>query len=93
MLRRLFPRSGAAALRAAIPTQSARAFLPSLHQAARNYSIKAPHAASEKVPGIDIDPSKLVIEETKTPGELHNPEELVFGKTFTGMPSPISLTA
>jgi branched-chain amino acid aminotransferase len=82
MLRRILPRSGAV-LKAAIPTQSSR-ILPALHQNVRKYSIQAKAASTEKAPGIDIDPSKLTIEETKTPGKLNNPEDLVFGKTFTG---------
>lgn len=90
MLRRILPHSGAAALRAAIPTQTSRTLFPCLHHTTRNYSIKAPHAASATPPGIDIDPSKLIIEETKTPGKLQNPEELVFGKTFTGLSSRFS---
>lgn len=88
MLRRILPRSGAA-LKAAIPIHTSRAILPSLHQNARSYSIKAQAAVSQKIPGIDIDPSKLVIEETTKPGELLPPGELVFGKTFTGTPASI----
>ena len=33
------------------------------------------------------DPSKLVVEKTDKPAALQKPEDLVFGKTFTGMAS------
>lgn len=51
--------------------------------ARRLYSIK-PEAASKAVPQ-DVDPSKLVIETTKSPKPLKNNDELIFGQTFTGM--------
>ena len=51
-------------------------------QAQRQYSIK-PHAASTSKP-LDIDPRKLVVEKTSHPKALMKPEELVFGRNFTG---------
>jgi branched-chain amino acid aminotransferase len=51
-------------------------------QHARFYSV-IPQAASHSKPQ-DIDPRKLVIEKTTTPGTLVKPEDLIFGKYFTG---------
>ena len=64
-----------------VSTQTSRTLLGSW-QAARAYSI-TPQAASDSKP-LDIDPSKLVVEKTKTPGSLKKPEELIFGRNFTG---------
>ena len=55
-------------------------------QAQRQYSIK-PHAASTSKP-LDIDPRKLVVEKTSHPKALMKPEELVFGRNFTGTTYP-----
>ena len=48
----------------------------------RAYSIQTDASSLAKLP--NIDPSKLSITETTTPKELIPPEELVFGRTFTG---------
>ncbi|KAG7135785.1 Branched-chain-amino-acid aminotransferase like protein [Verticillium longisporum] len=78
MLRQLFPRASArTALRLSqLPTQRLATW-----QAARQYSVK-PVAASDAKP-LGLDASKLTIEETKTPGKLSKPEELVFGRKFS----------
>lgn len=76
MLRRILPRSGA--LR---PTPS-RLLQGAVYQNVRQYSIKLDAAATTRP--VDIDPSRLVIEKTKTPKPLQKPEDLVFGATFTG---------
>jgi branched-chain amino acid aminotransferase len=47
-------------------------------EALRTYSTEARLA--------DIEPSKLSITKTTTPKELVPPNELVFGRTFTGTP-------
>src|SRR6266699_1232151 len=52
--------------------------------AARRYSIK-PEAASTSKPQ-EMDASKLVVSETQTPGAIEKPEDLVFGRSFTGRP-------
>lgn len=75
MLRRILPRSGA--LR---PTPS-RLLQGAVYQNVRQYSIKLDAAATTRP--VDIDPSRLVIEKTKTPKPLQKPEDLVFGATFT----------
>ena len=49
----------------------------------RSYSIQAESASTIKLQ--DIDPSKLSITKTTTPKGLVPPNELVFGRTFTGM--------
>jgi branched-chain amino acid aminotransferase len=48
----------------------------------RSYSIKPVTKATPQLPGLDS--SKLTITKTTTPKELIPPEQLVFGKTFTG---------
>ena len=48
----------------------------------RFYSIQTDASSLARLP--NIDPSKLSITETTTPKELVPPEELVFGRTFTG---------
>lgn len=48
----------------------------------RWYSIHADAASATKL--AEIDPSKLSIQKTATPKDLLPPEELVFGRTFTG---------
>ena len=49
---------------------------------AQFYSIKAQAASAAK--GQGLDPSKLTITETKSPKALSKPEDLVFGREFTG---------
>lgn len=51
--------------------------------ASRTYSVKAEAASATKIQ--NIDPTKLSIVRTKTPKELLPHNELVFGRTFTGM--------
>lgn len=80
MLRRILPRSGA--LRATPSTLLQRA----VYQNVRQYSIKLDAAATTR-PN-DIDPSRLVLQETKSPKPLQKQEDLVFGATFTGNTAP-----
>jgi hypothetical protein len=56
----------------------------------RQYSIHADHAAPSLQ---EIDASRLSIERTLTPKALTPPEELVFGRAFTGKNrfSPLSV--
>lgn len=57
---------------------------PLLHkQCLRAYSIQSSEAGIVKLPG--IDPNAVSIVETITPKTLISPEELVFGRNFTGM--------
>ncbi|KAK1759689.1 mitochondrial branched-chain-amino-acid aminotransferase [Echria macrotheca] len=76
MMRPMFSRC--APLRAAIPPVSRSL---GVFQSVRQYSI-TPEAASDSKPQ-DIDPSKLVVEKTTTPGALKKPEDLIFGRNFT----------
>ena len=69
------------ALRSA--TRAPRA-LPACY-AARPFSVKADHASASKQRA--LDPSKLQITKTKHPKALSKPEDLVFGKEFTGTPN------
>lgn len=62
---------------------SARAVAAPALRSSRFYSIKAAAASASKLQG--LDPKKLTIQETTTPKSLSKPEDLVFGKTFTGM--------
>lgn len=48
----------------------------------RFYSIQSQEDSIARLPG--IDPSKLSITKSTTPKELIPPQELVFGRTFTG---------
>ena len=80
MLRRILPRS--CALRAS----PSRLLQGTVYQNVRNYSIKLD--AAETTRPLDIDPSKLVVEQTKAPKPLQKPEELVFGAKFTGTAFP-----
>lgn len=48
----------------------------------RTYSVKLEATTDPRLPG--LDPSKLTITKTTTPKEPLPPQELVFGKTFTG---------
>jgi branched-chain amino acid aminotransferase len=85
MMRPVFSRC--ASLRAAIP-QASRSL--GVWQSVRQYSI-TPEAASDSKPQ-DIDPSKLVVEKTTTPGALKKPEDLIFGRNFTGTYSALTLS-
>jgi branched-chain amino acid aminotransferase len=67
-----------AALRSAV--RAARP-LPACY-AARPYSVKATAASSSVQKGIDVN--KLSITKTKSPKTPSKPEDLVFGKEFTG---------
>lgn len=51
-------------------------------RSARAYSIKAEASVGTKIAG--LDPSKLSITKTTTPKSLLPPEELIFGRNFTG---------
>lgn len=62
---------------------SARAVTAPALRSSRFYSIKASAASASKLQG--LDPKKLTITETTSPKSLSKPEDLVFGKTFTGM--------
>lgn len=53
------------------------------HPAQRPYSIKA-EAASTSTLQI-LDPSRLTVTKTKSPKPLSKPEDLVFGREFTGV--------
>lgn len=79
MMRQLFPRACAGALRSA---QRAPRLQATWHTA-RQFSIKPEAASTAKPQGLDA--SKLTIETTKNPGALEKPEDLVFGRKFTGM--------
>ena len=48
----------------------------------RTYSVKAEAASATKIK--NIDPAQLKITQSKTPKTLLPPNELVFGRTFTG---------
>lgn len=52
------------------------------HRCRRPYSIHADAASGKQL--LDIDVSKLAITKTTSPKTLLPPEELVFGRTFTG---------
>lgn len=54
----------------------------SVRQLSRLYSIKAEAASVSKLQ--ILDPSRLTITKTKTPKQLSKPEDLVFGREFTG---------
>lgn len=93
MLRPSFRRLAAAAS----PLQSKLARLPSPTSPAWRLSLSlSPQTSTSRRPYgatttpttttttlADIDPAKLVISETKTPGGLQKHEDLVFGRTFT----------
>lgn len=49
----------------------------------RTYSLRTGDASNEGLPG--LDPSKLSITQTITPKDLVPPEQLIFGRNFTGM--------
>lgn len=75
MLRQLRPRN-------AFKQSPSRLLAIAARESSRPYSIKADSASTIKPQ--DIDPSKLSITKTTTPKELVPPNELVFGRTFTG---------
>jgi branched-chain amino acid aminotransferase len=58
--------------------------LPAYYATARPFSVKA--AAASTASQRPLDPSKLHITKTKDPKTLSKPEDLVFGKEFTGKP-------
>lgn len=74
------------ALRGATRASSSR-LLP-LCQAPRLYSIKAEAASTSKLR--PLDPTKLSVTTTTHPKPLSKPEDLVFGREFTGKPWPAS---
>ena len=74
-MRSAFPRT------ALLSASRASRFLPA-HRPVRFYSIKAEAASHSKQRPLDA--SRLTIEKTKTPKALTKPEDLVFGKQFTG---------
>ncbi|RYP60417.1 hypothetical protein DL769_008120 [Monosporascus sp. CRB-8-3] len=77
MLRQLLPRCGRALRAPAIrPSQLSWAI-----HAPRWYSIE-PEAASAAKP-LDLDPSKLTITKTTSPGTPKDPATLIFGREFT----------
>ena len=69
-------------LRLATPRSAAPIFANGT-RFARFMSVKA-EAASAATPA-DLDPTKLVIEQTSTPKALQEPSKLIFGHNFTGM--------
>lgn len=71
-------------------SQISRSLLQRSWQTGRRFYSIQPEAASKAVPQ-DVDVSKLVVEQTKTPSPLKKSEELIFGQTFSGMPSLSSL--
>jgi hypothetical protein len=75
MLRQLRPRS-------ALFKQSPSRLILGTWESSRSYSIQAKAASTVKLQ--DIDPAKLSVTNTTTPKELVPPNELVFGRTFTG---------
>jgi branched-chain amino acid aminotransferase len=74
--------------------QSTAAPLSASLRCRRAYSIHADASVGTKIQ--DIDPTKLTITKTQTPKDLLPPEELIFGRNFSGGSfggSPTSLTA
>lgn len=88
MIRPLIPRAGSA-LRAAT-IQSRRPLLRQTAAAARTYSIQAKAASATKQQPLDA--SKLAVEKTHHQKALKKPEELVFGRNFTGTYQPPSFS-
>jgi branched-chain amino acid aminotransferase len=60
----------------------AAAPLGAVQRCRRAYSIHADASVGTKIQ--DIDPTKLSITTTKTPKDLLPPEELLFGRNFSG---------
>jgi hypothetical protein len=75
MLRQLRPRSAF--------KRSPSRLIANVWETSRSYSIQAESASTIKLQ--EIDPSKLSITKSTTPKELVPPNELVFGRTFTGI--------
>lgn len=86
MMRQAFPRACAGALRLSKRTapRAQATWHAAAATAARQYSVK-PQAASSSKP-VGLDASKLTVEKTTSPGALEKPEDLVFGRKFTGTP-------
>ncbi|KAF4458908.1 branched-chain amino acid aminotransferase cytosolic [Fusarium albosuccineum] len=55
---------------------------------AQRFSIKAEAASAAKPVG--LDPSRLTITKTSSPKGLSKPEDLVFGREFTGKKSSLA---
>jgi hypothetical protein len=66
------------------PLVGCRAVRLAAERSRRWYSIHADHAA---VRARELDAAGLTIQKTKTPKELIPPQELVFGRNFTGTAS------
>ncbi|KAI1327447.1 branched-chain amino acid aminotransferase [Xylariaceae sp. FL0255] len=88
MLRQLLPRCGRAATAAAALSTRATATRPLLHQnvfpqavTKRHLSIKPEAASNSKI--LDVDPTKLTVENTSSPKTPSDPKTLVFGREFT----------
>ena len=62
--------------------QSSRLSQLSSRARTRCYSLKVDTSSSQDVAG--LDPAQLSIAKSTTPKDLLPPEELVFGRTFTG---------
>ena len=62
-------------------------FKPQGHRG-RSYSIQSQEEKVAQLP--DINPDTLSIARTTTPKPVQPPEELVFGRTFTGKPATAS---
>ncbi|KAH9885523.1 branched-chain-amino-acid aminotransferase [Xylariomycetidae sp. FL2044] len=97
--RQLLPRCGRALSKASARRPLQQNTLPALYQQTtattaktrRWYSIK-PEAASAAKP-VDIDPTRLSIEQTKTPKSIVDPAQLIFGREFTDHMLTIEWTA
>ncbi|KAF4984905.1 hypothetical protein FDECE_16996 [Fusarium decemcellulare] len=68
--------------------RSARASSLRLCHHAQRFSIKAEAASAAKPVG--LDPSRLTITKTSSPKGLSKPEDLVFGREFTGKKSSLA---
>lgn len=77
-------RSGQSLLRAFKGTAYRPSKFTTTERCRRFYSIHAEAASAVKL--AEIDPGRLSITKTTTPKALLPPEELVFGRTFTGIP-------
>jgi len=63
--------------------QSSSRLAAAAWQASRTYSIKAEAASTTQLHSLDA--SKLTVQKSTTPKELLPPNELVFGRNFTGL--------
>lgn len=77
-MRRLIPRCAPRATAFLAPRRSPLGLFP----AARQYSISPAAASETKLQ--DIDPAQLVLKKTPNPKSLKKPEDLIFGRNFTG---------